>query len=68
MICDDCKKLRKRVKNGRKYFQCAVLTGEGWELPIWGPECAAYSDDPGWKVKADAASKTYKARVEGLLK
>ncbi len=68
MICDDCKKLRKRVKHGQRYFQCAVLTGEGWELPVWGPGCTAYSDDPEWEKKAKEAERAYKAGKDGLLR
>jgi len=35
MICDTCE---KRLGN-----KCAVLNGK--ELPVWGPECSAYTDD-----------------------
>ena len=28
-------------------------------LPLWGPDCAAWSDDPGWFGKVNEAVKRY---------
>ena len=56
MICDTCEKMRKRNKHGVKYHDCAVLIGN---LPVWGPECAAYTDDPNWAAAVEEASMLY---------
>jgi hypothetical protein len=55
MICDTCAKRR-----GNK---CAVLNGK--KLPIWGPECSAYTDDPDWQGKVEEALKKYQEKGGG---
>jgi len=60
MICDTCEKRR-----GNK---CAVLappSGKKQELPIWGPECSAYTDDPDWQEKVEEALKRYQEKGGG---
>ena len=54
MICDTCE---KRCGN-----KCAVLVGK---LPVWGPECSAYTDDPDWQEKAEEALKKYQKKGGG---
>jgi hypothetical protein len=54
MICDTCE---KRCGN-----KCAVLVGK---LPVWGPECSAYTDDPDWQEKAEEALKKYQKKDGG---
>jgi hypothetical protein len=54
MICDTCE---KRCGN-----KCAVLVGN---LPVWGPECSAYTDDPDWQEKAEEALKKYQEKGGG---
>lgn len=54
MICDTCE---KRCGN-----KCAVLVGK---LPVWGPECSAYTDDPDWQEKVEEALKRYQKKDGG---
>lgn len=49
MICDTCVKRLNATK-------CAALVGK---LPVWGPECTAYTDDKQWNAKHTAAVEAY---------
>lgn len=51
MICDTCCK-----RQGNK---CTVLKGD---LPVWGPECSAYTDDPRWWDKVQSAGEAYRLK------
>jgi hypothetical protein len=60
MICDTCEK--------RRGSKCAVLAwpyNEDRGLPIWGPECSAYTDDPDWQEKVEEALKRYQEKGGG---
>jgi len=67
LICDTCKKLI--FQNGRR--ECAALRTKGLRgkpesLPVWGPECSAYTDDPEWWDKYLAAVEKYK-KLKGAV-
>ena len=59
IICDYCQKMKRGRYNKA---ECAVLRGD---LPVWGENCAAYSDDPDWLEKAKRAGDEYQARKGG---
>ena len=65
ILCDSCTKMRR---GNHKKMKCAVLRGRQGKndtMPFWGPECAAYSDDPLWLEKANRAGDEYQARKGG---
>lgn len=72
MICDTCKKLVVK-KNGEK--ECAVLQtkrrglSQPETLPVWGENCAAYTDDPDWEKKVKLAVARYQEgrRADAVL-
>lgn len=59
MICDRCKKLIATDRGKRK---CAVLydRSKPGKLPVWGPKCSAYTDDPDWEKKVNLAVERYR--------
>jgi len=55
LICDTCQK--------RQGDKCGVLKGD---LPVWGQNCSAYTDDPGWRDEVQVAVEMYR-KFKGVL-
>jgi len=63
IICDTCKKAI--IRDGVPRECVVLLKGKNDTLPIWGPNCSAYTDDPEWDKRVERQVEEYKV-TQGL--
>ncbi len=71
IICDTCTKRENKTNCHVLVQQITSTKGNAYipnrryrKLPIWGPKCTAYSDDPNWEEKVNQAVAKYRKYIK----